>query len=115
MIILTEPISLSANQKENHQKIASIHLTAYRGGRLLLAKVKDGVNFPNGIIMEISVCAPCDTDSAAWAEASLFARSTEKEDSFIEVALTECEPELSGRWELEYKGNVYVVDVVGAS
>ena len=65
--------------------------------------------------MEISVCAPCDIGSAAWAEASLFARSTEREDSFIEVALTECEPELSGRWELEYKGNVYVVDVVGAS
>ena len=81
------------------------------GGHLF----NDGVTFPNGIIMEISVCAPCDIGSAAWAEASLFARSTEREDSFIEVALTECEPELSGRWELEYKGNVYVVDVVGAS
>lgn len=81
------------------------------GGHLF----NDEVDFPNGMIMEVSVCAPCDIDSAAWAEASLLARSTEREGSFIEVALTECEPELSGRWELEYKGNVYVVDVVGAS
>lgn len=76
---------------------------------------KDKVDFPNGIIMEISVCAPCNTDSAAWAEASLLARSAKREDTFIEVASTECELELSGRWELEYEGNVYVVDVVGAS
>lgn len=73
----------------------------------------DGVDFPNGMIMEISVCAPCNTDSAAWAEASLLTPSSEGEGISIEVALTDCEAELSGRWELEYEGNVYVVDVVG--
>ena len=73
----------------------------------------DRVDFSNGMIMDISVCAPCDTDSAAWAEAALLVPSSEGEGILIEAALTDCEFELSGRWELEYEGNVYVVDIVG--
>ena len=60
--------------------------------------------FEEGIEMDIKVCGTND-GSAAWTEAVLFKNGSE-------ICHTDVCNSITGKWELEYNGNTYTVNVV---
>ena len=65
------------------------------------------VNFGNGMEMDIKCCGVQYEEgrsNLAWTEAVLFKNGSE-------VCCTEPSDEYTGEWELEYKGNKYIVNV----
>ena len=65
------------------------------------------VNFGNGMEMDIKCCGVQYEEGCsnlAWTEAVLFENGSE-------VCFTEPSDEYIGEWELEHKGNKYIVNV----
>ena len=64
--------------------------------------------FPNGYFMDIKCCGVQyeeDSVNTAWTESVLFDKRG------CEVACSEVEENFVGKWEMEYNGDTYVVDV----